>query len=177
MIKTCDNCANRFDCCQYSECNFFNKTDSLLDLWRPTIDLFDELLEENKNLDQARCNEIREKTELGLTYRNQIRILEDKIKELSFKIWRLEGDKEELELTLDNELEEQSKRINKMKCCGNCKYSEYGYVCKKPEFDCDGIDKWKLTDSSNKHTGGSLDDFLKEEGMLEEVTDKALKGE
>lgn len=139
MIKSCENCANKFDCFQRSGCNIFNKTGILLDLWKPTIDLFDELLEENKKLDQARCNEIREKAELGLTYRNQIRVLEARVQ-------RLEREKEELVITLDNELKEQEKRINKMKCCWNCKHIDTeDDSCRIGGISvCDGINKWEL---------------------------------
>lgn len=35
-------------------------------------------------------------------------------------------------------------QLEKMKCCGNCKHSQFGYVCAKPEYDCDGIDKWEI---------------------------------
>ena len=45
---------------------------------------------------------------------------------------------------IENEIKKLEIQLEKMKCCGNCKHSQFGYVCAKPEYDCDGIDKWEL---------------------------------
>lgn len=44
-------------------------------------------------------------------------------------------------------IERLQEKLEKMKCCGNCKHSKYGYVC-SPEndehFDCLNNSRWEL---------------------------------
>lgn len=40
---------------------------------------------------------------------------------------------------------EKDAQIEKMKCCGNCKHSKYGYVCFNEESDCNiYLNKWEM---------------------------------